>query len=114
MRLGLNKRPQTGAFVYLLGGHPDEVHEKYELFSPLYHVQPGCPATLLIHGQGDFLVPAEATVALARKLRVADVPVILVVLPETDHAFDLVLPRWSPPAQSALYEIERFLAFMAV
>jgi hypothetical protein len=36
-----------------------------------------------------------------------------VLFPQTDHAFDLVLPRWSPSAQSALYEIERFLALMA-
>jgi acetyl esterase/lipase len=114
MRLGLNKRPQTGAFVYLLDGHPDQVRATYELFSPVYNVQPACPATLLIHGQDDFLVPATATAALARKLREVGVPVVLVLLPQTDHAFDLVLPRWSPPAQSALYEIERFLALMAV
>lgn len=113
VRLGLNKPPQTGAFLYLLGGHPDEARETYELFSPVSHVRPGSPATLLIHGEDDFLVPAEAAADLARKLREEGVPVVLVTLPQTDHAFDLVLPRWSPTAQSALYEIERFLALMA-
>lgn len=111
-RPGLNKRFQTGAFVYLLGGHPEDAREMYELFSPISHVHPGCPATLLIHGQDDFVVPVEATEVMAEKLRQAGVPVVLLVLPQTDHAFDLVLPRWSPSAQSAIYELERFLALI--
>lgn len=112
-RPGLNKPLRTGAFASLLGGHPDQAPEMYELFSPVCHVHPGCPATLLIHGQDDFLVPARATSAMAQKLREAGVPVVLLLLAQTDHAFDLVLPRWSPPAQSAIYELERFLALLA-
>lgn len=112
-RPGLNKRLQTGAFVYLLGGHPDQAREMYELFSPVNHVHPGCPPTLLIHGQDDFVVPAPATSEMARKLRDAGVPVVLVLLAQTEHAFDLVLPRWSPPAQAAIYELERFLVLLA-
>jgi hypothetical protein len=30
-----------------------------------------------------------------------------------DHAFDLPLLRLSPPAQAALYDVERFLGIMA-
>ncbi|MGB8645971.1 MAG: alpha/beta hydrolase [Anaerolineae bacterium] len=112
--MGLHKPTQTSAFLYLLGGHPEELPEKYELFSPVHHVHPGCPPTLLIHGGEDLLVPVEGTLALEKKLRAAGVPVVSLILPQTDHAFDLVLPRWSPPAQAALYEIERFLAIMAL
>jgi hypothetical protein len=32
------------------------------------------------------------------------------VLPQTDHAFDLILPKISPSAHSAFFDVERFLA----
>ena len=40
---------------------------------------------------------------------------INVVFPRTVHAFDLLLPHispLSPPAQSALYDVDRFLALL--
>lgn len=49
---------------------------------------------------------------LARKLEDAGVPVVLVEYPQTEHAFDLILPEISPVAQAALYEVERFLALV--
>ncbi len=113
-RMGLHKPRESSAFLYLLGGHPEELPEKYELFSPVHHVHPGCPPTLLIHGGEDLLVPVEGSRALERKLREVGVPVVSLILPQTDHAFDLILPRWSPPAQAAMYEIERFLAILAL
>jgi len=48
--------------------------------------------------------------ALRRALEDAGVPVVYVPLPAVEHAFDLCLPRVSPPAQAALYDVERFLA----
>ena len=36
------------------------------------------------------------------------------ILPQTDHAFDLILPKISPSAHNAIYDVERFLALMAV
>jgi len=30
----------------------------------------------------------------------------------TEHGFDLFFPRWSPAAQAATYDTERFLALM--
>jgi acetyl esterase/lipase len=51
--------------------------------------------------------------ALAAKLREAGVPVVHVEYPQTEHAFDIILPRLSPAAQAALYETERFLALLA-
>ncbi len=109
-RYGLDKPRTSSAFIYLLGGHPEEAPEAYRLFSPLIQAHPGCPPTLLVHGEEDVWVPAKATQQLEDKLRDAGVPVVSLYLPQTDHAFDLVLPRFSPPAQSALYVLERFLS----
>jgi hypothetical protein len=32
------------------------------------------------------------------------------ILPQTDHAFDLILPKISPSAQNSISDVERFLA----
>ena len=95
----------------LLGGQPDEVPERYELFSPITHAGPDSPHTLLLQGEHDGLVPASACRALHRKLVQAGVPVVHVEDPQTEHAFDVViLTRYSPANQAALYALERFLA----
>jgi acetyl esterase/lipase len=96
----------------LLGGSPDSVPERYALLSPITHVHPGCPPTLLIQGQEDIITPVTATNLLAEKLMAAGVPTVNIVFPHIQHAFDMVLPRWSPAAQTALYYEERFLALM--
>jgi acetyl esterase/lipase len=112
-RLGFDKGLEAGSFVKLLGGDPDELPEIYALFSPLSHVHPGCPATLLIQGEDDLITPLGASLNLYNKLVRAGTPAVLVILPQTDHGFDLLLPAISPGAQAALYDVERFLALMA-
>jgi len=42
----------------------------------------------------------------------AGVPVVYVEFPQTDHVFDLILPKFSPPAQAARHDLDRFLALM--
>jgi acetyl esterase/lipase len=101
-----------GRIDTLLGGHPHEVPHMYELASPVTHVNPGCPPTLLIQAEKDLLVPADAARALHKKLVKVGVPAINIILPWTDHVFDLLLPQLSPPAQSALYDVDRFLALL--
>ncbi len=96
----------------LFGGTVSEVPEEYRLASPITHVGPHCPPTLLLQGEHDFVVNAEAVTLLAQKLRAAGAPVVHVQYPQTEHAFDLILPQISPPAQAALYETERFLAIL--
>ncbi|MFX0077530.1 MAG: hypothetical protein ACFE96_18960, partial [Candidatus Hermodarchaeota archaeon] len=49
---------------------------------------------------------------LYEKLVESGVQAINVVFPRVDHLFDLILPQVSPPAQSALYEVDRFLTLM--
>ena len=49
---------------------------------------------------------------LHSQLTAAGIPVVMQLIPQTDHAFDLILPRVSPSAHNAFYEIERYSAFM--
>jgi acetyl esterase/lipase len=110
---GSTKRMRDGGRLdILLGGHPQEAPYMYQLASPITYVHPGCPPTLLIHGNQDVLVPVEATCALHPKLVESGVPAINIVFPWTDHGFDILLPQISPAAQSALYDVDRFLALL--
>jgi len=102
----------AGRMDTLLGGHLHEVPEVYELASPVVHVHAGCPPTLLIQGESDIFAPVTAARELYRKLVECRVPAVNIVYPLTNHAFDLLLPQISPPAQAALYYLERFLALM--
>ena len=102
----------AGRLDILLGGHPQDALYAYQLASPITHVHPGCPPTLLIQGDQDLLVPVDTTRALYTKLVESGVPAINAVFPWTEHAFDLLLPQISPPAQSALYDVDRFLALL--
>ena len=97
----------------LFGGTPTEVPDEYRLGSAITHVSPDCPPTLLLQGADDFIVSATAVRTLAETLSRHGVPVVHVEYPQTDHAFDLILPRLSPSAQASLYETERFLALLA-
>jgi acetyl esterase/lipase len=100
----------AGVFASLLGGHPDECAEQYALFSPITHVHANCPATLLIHGEDDTMAPVQTTRILFKQLTEQKVTTVMHVLPQTDHAFDLILPNIAPSAHSAIYDVERFLA----
>jgi acetyl esterase/lipase len=97
----------------LLGGTPEEAPELYHLGSPIYHVGPHCPPTLLLQGADDFTGMTPDVRRLYRALRAVDVPCVYVEFPATEHAFDLFSPNSSPSAQAALYDTERFLALMA-
>ena len=102
----------VGRFDIVFGGHPQDALDTYQLASPVTHVHSGCPPTLLIQGDKDLLVPVDTTRALYTKLVESGVPAINIVFPWTDHGFDMLLPQISPPAQSALYDVDRFLALL--
>ena len=106
------RKRDNGRLDILLGGFPQEVPEVYQLASPNTHVHPGCPATLLIQGEQDFIASAETTNELHAKLVESGVPAINLVYPWTDHGFDVLLPQINPASQSALYDVDRFLALM--
>jgi acetyl esterase/lipase len=97
-----------------LGGGPDEWPELYRQISPISHVGPDTPPTLQIVGEHDVYVGGSSAIAdLHEKLRAAGVPAIKLQIPRTDHAFDMFFPEVSPAAQTAMYEVDRFLALMA-
>ena len=96
----------------VVGGTPDEVPELYQLGSPINHVGPHCPPTLLLQGTHDVFGMAPDVRRLHRALREAGATSVYVEFPDTDHAFDLIFPKWSPAAQAATYDTERFLALM--
>jgi acetyl esterase/lipase len=102
----------AGRLDWLLGGHLHEVPEVYALASPVTHVSAASPPTLLIQGESDIIAPVAATRELHDRLAENDVLVVNIIYPMTNHGFDLPLPRISPPAQAALYYLERFLALM--
>ena len=111
-RLGFDKEAEPGQLAPILGGNPDEKSEAYSLFSPVTHVHKDCPPTLIIHGEQDILAPVKAIRHLYSQLTAAGVPAAMQLVPQTDHGFDLILPRISPSAHNANYETERFLALM--
>lgn len=112
-RLGFDKEfEKAGAFAPMLGGRPDEIPEIYSYYSPSKYAHPGCPPTLLLQGKHDVLAPVKSTRTLYASLVKAKVQTIMNILPQTDHAFDLILPKISPSAHNAIYDVERFLALM--
>ncbi len=81
-------------------------------FSPIAHVGAHCPPTLLLQGLHDHVVPVQDVQALHRALVAAGRPAVHVELPQVEHAFDMVGLQLSPPAQAALFDVERFLALV--
>jgi acetyl esterase/lipase len=104
---------QRVSFLGMMGCTREQYAEVSARFSPICYARAGCPPTLLIQGGGDMLVSPEQAIVLQEELEKNRVPVILLLLPQTEHAFDLVLPKFSPAMRSALYDIERFLGVLA-
>lgn len=108
----LTVTPATWRMDVLLGGWPEDALPTYQLASPSTHVHSGCPPTLFMQGDQDFITPVDATRALYTSLVESGVPAINVVFPWTDHGFDMLLPQINPAAQSAMYDVDRFLALL--
>ncbi|WP_229908490.1 alpha/beta hydrolase [Comamonas sp. JC664] len=71
-------------------GVPLQGHrEQYELLSPINHVGPRAPPTLLLHGGADSVVPLDASRALAARLAQVGVSHALFTLPYAEHGFDI-------------------------
>lgn len=113
-RLGFDKPwEKVGTLAPLLGGHPDEFPERYAELSPVNHVHSKCPPTLLIHGEHDIMAPVDSTKELYSLLSGKNIPTVIHLLPQCEHAFDLIKPAISPAAHNAFYDVERFLGLMA-
>jgi acetyl esterase/lipase len=105
----------------LLGGLFVNKPEVYHQASPVAHISPDCPATLIFQGSHDMGVPVESTRLFCQKLVDSGVPSLYVEFPQTDHGFDLQLrvlklgdgSQYSAAAQAAAFDLDRFLALMA-
>lgn len=111
--------PEYGRYVAaadmlpgLLGGSPEAEPEMAELASPILHVGPHCPPTLLINGTHDLALHVNQHRQLHAVLYRHQVPCVHIELECADHAFDIVAARWSPGAHASLHDIERFLALI--
>jgi acetyl esterase/lipase len=81
--------PKTKAFVPVKG--EEKILEIGRQISPITHVSPDDPPTLMIHGDADTVVPIRQTESMAKKLKEAGVEVKVVVKPGTGHVFGLVV-----------------------
>jgi acetyl esterase/lipase len=112
--------PAYGGFVEpqnilpnIVGGTPEEKLDEFRFGSPVYHIGDHCPPTLLLQGTHDFAGMHPDVQRFHKVLVEAGVPSLLVEFPNTEHAFDILSPKWSPATQAATYDVERFLALMA-
>lgn len=92
----------------LLGGREDEVPERYQLASPVNHVDADDPPMLLLHGSDDLFVPYEHTEVLERALEQVGVDVRVLRLRGGGHLtnpagdlVDAVLPLTASDAPEA-------------
>lgn len=79
----------TSALEDFLGGTLEEVPRRYDLASPVSHVDGPVPPTLLVTGDRDQIVPPAQSRLLARSLAGAGAEVRLLELPLANHAYDL-------------------------
>jgi acetyl esterase/lipase len=96
-----------------LGGTPDEIPDVYRMASPMTYIGPHCPPTLLLSGAHDVVMKPVTMTRLQQALEQVRVPCLNVSIAETDHGFDLFFPHIAPAFQAALYDVERFLGWLA-
>jgi acetyl esterase/lipase len=65
----------------------DVIFETARKISPLYHVTPDDPPTVIIHGDADKLVPIQQAETIVEKLKGAGVEAKLVVKPGASHGW---------------------------
>ena len=75
--------------------------------SPIYHVSPDDPPTLLIHGDADELVPLQQSQEMLEALRKAGVPAKLIVKPKAGHG-------WVTMGQDIRHLADWFDTYLAV
>ncbi len=72
-----------------VGGTPEEFRERYRILSPLRHVRKDVPPTITLSGTSDRLVTEDHAQVLDEALSAVAVPPETILLPGTDHGFDV-------------------------
>ncbi|MCC6491138.1 MAG: alpha/beta hydrolase [Candidatus Hydrogenedentes bacterium] len=88
-----------------LGASRRKAPERYAEASPLAYVTPDDPATLIIHGTVDAIVPVEQSDRLAAALTARNIPCVYDRQPGWHHAMD----RAAEVNARCLFLVERFL-----
>ena len=89
-----------------LGGTPEEVPERYNAESPLFHVTKDSPPTFLAHALNDAHVWHIQSVAMRNQLEKHHVKNYLLTIPWGTHGFEYNLN--GPAGQLSMYAVERF------
>jgi acetyl esterase/lipase len=92
-----------------LGGTPALVPQRYREASPITYATRKLPPTLLIYGRRDHVVEARFGEQLERALRHAGTKSVLLELPWSEHAFDIIPNGLG--GQIALHYTERFISW---
>lgn len=72
-----------------IGGSPDQYPERYQDVTPSAHITKNTPATLIIAGTNDHILPYQGQSNFAAELKRSKTPHRLVSLPYSDHFFDM-------------------------
>jgi acetyl esterase/lipase len=80
--------------------------------SPLHHVAPGAPPTLVIHGAADTVVPCDQARNFAAAMEAAGNRCGLTLMEGTGHAF--IVPGYGKPQEvvASMKTVDRFLALL--
>jgi acetyl esterase/lipase len=95
----------------LVGDHDDA--ETSRLASPMAHVTPQFPPTLLLHGNADKLVPAAASMRMYEALIAQGVPAELHMVAEQPHAYVLQRDFHRLSVQTIALFLRRYLGLRA-
>jgi len=66
---------------------PQQILEVGRKISPVNHITPDDPPTLIIHGDKDSVVPIQQSESIIEKLQAAAIPCRLIVRPGADHGW---------------------------
>jgi acetyl esterase len=83
--VGNASRDMVGAYI---GGSPQRFPDRYARISSESHITEAAPATLIVVGEADHLVPVVGTYRFVDRAKAAGVDVELVTVPYADHVFD--------------------------
>jgi acetyl esterase/lipase len=104
---GTPSTPVKASLVQYLGGTPATQPDRYSTLSPINYVDENSPPTLIIQGLRDTGVQSEESINLAKSLDEAGVANELLLLPDTEHAFDAAFGSFAN--QTAQARISHFL-----
>ena len=86
----------TNLASLLVDGTPDTNSATWRLASPVYHISPTSPPTLILHGAADTTVDRDQATELADALKKHGVEHQLILIEGVGHTFDLQTWRRKP------------------